>query len=385
MSNARGNQLKLSDIFDVRAFGAMGDGTTDDTAAINAAATAAGDWGCVVLPPGTYRVTAALTPRNGQTWTGGCKLTTANGFNFNVFDLSGKTDVTIHGLRAESGTLGAAYSAATARFVSAKSGSHRCRVIGCHVTGFQSAIQFNNSTDCKALGNTIVNPYGWGINVQTDADYAEVHGNRISGAVNEHGIYVAGSNGNNVAGVIVSDNWVNGCLVDGVKVSYADDTLVRGNRCWSNGGEGVYVTVGSQRAQVLANLCTSNTGNGILVYTGTASDIVADTRVADNVVRKNSKNGISVTYASTGAVARTWVQNNDVDDNDQAATGTNYGIVLGGGASNTGTIVRGNRVMNEAIGVRIAASVPSAVIGRNVYVSCTTGTSDNGTTTVIET
>lgn len=368
------------------AYGAKGNGTTDDTAALNAAATAAGAWGQVFLNPAkTYLVTAGITPLSGQRWYGGGKIKTANGFNFNAFDLSGVTDVTIEGLRGESGTLGAAYSAATARFVSAKSLSHRCKVIRCHVTGFQSAVQFNNSTDCKALDNTIVSPYGWGINVQTDADYAEVRGNRITGAVNEHGIYVAGSSGNNVAGVRVTDNWVSGNLIDGIKVSYADDTVVASNYTFSNGGEGIYVTIGANRTEVKGNQSFSNTANGILVYSGTAGDTMTRNRVIGNVVRLNTKNGISVQCASTAVVANTWVQDNDVDDNDSGNTTTYYGIVLSGGANLTGCVVRFNRVSNEFIGVRIAASVPSAVIGRNIYVSCTTGTSDAGTTTVIET
>lgn len=367
-------------------YGAIGNGSTDDTSAVNAAATAAGDWGQVFLNPAkTYRITASITPRTGQRWYGGGRITTANGYNFNAFDLSGKTDVTIEGLRASSGTLGAAYGAATARFVSAKSGSHRCRVIRCHVTGFQSAVQFNNSTDCKALDNVIVNPYGWGVNVQTDADFAEVRGNRITGAVNEHGVYVAGSNGNAVLGVKVLDNWISGCAIDGIKVSYADDTQVCGNHTFSNTGEGIYVTVGANRTEVLANQVYTNGGNGVLVYTGTAGDTIDRNRVISNVVRKNDKNGISVSYASTGAVTNTWVQDNDVDDNDQEATTTQYGIVLGGGASNTGALVRFNRVANETIGVRVAASVPSAIVGRNVYINCGTGTSDSGSGTTIET
>src|SRR2546426_11991882 len=48
--------------YDVRAFGAQGDGTTDDTAAIQSAITAANPTGgTVFLSPGTYRVTASLT------------------------------------------------------------------------------------------------------------------------------------------------------------------------------------------------------------------------------------------------------------------------------------------------------------------------------------
>lgn len=446
-------------------FGAKGDGTTDDTTAVNAAATAAGDWGQVFLNPAkTYRVTASITPRTGQRWFGGGRITTADGFNFNVFNLSAKTDVTIEGLRAVAGRVGGTTykDPTTARFVTASAGSDRCRVLRCHVTGFQSAVQFNGSANCLAEDNEIVAPVGWGINVQTDADDACVRNNRITGVASvavsgitaanpavvttssahgyatgdyvvirlvggmtqilnktsritvtgpttfrmddvdastysaytsggwvrnrllEHGIYVAGSSSNNVRAPIVAGNRVTLAAIDGVKVSYADDTQVSGNVCLSNGGEGVYVTLGATRALVDGNACEGNS-NGIIVYTGTASDVVDRTRVTNNTVRKNLKNGINVTVAGTATVSNTWVQDNDVDDNDQEATGSQYGIVLGGGANNTGALVRFNRVANEAIGVRIAASVPGAIIGRNVYVSCSTGTSDSGSGTVIET
>lgn len=366
-------------------YGAIGDGVTNDASALNAAAIAAGAWGQVFLNPAkTYRITASITPLTGQRWFGGGKITTANGYNFDAFNLVGKTDVTIEGLRGESGTLGVSYSTATARFVAAKSGSHRCRVIRCLTTGFQSAVQFNASTDCQALDNVIVTPYGWGINVQTDADFAEVRGNRISGAVNEHGIYVAGSSGNNVLGVKVLDNWVWGSTIDGVKVSYADDTLVRGNHSFLNGGEGVYVTVGANRTEVLGNQVYSNGGNGIIVYTGTAGDTIDRNRVIGNVSRKNDKNGISVTVAGTGTVSNTWVFDNDVDDNDQEATTTQYGIVLGGGASNTGSVVAGNRITNEPTGIVVASSVAGARLGQNVFAGNTANIADSGTGTVIE-
>lgn len=46
---------------DVKAYGAKGDGTTDDTTAINAALTAAGTGGRVMLTKGVYKVTGTLT------------------------------------------------------------------------------------------------------------------------------------------------------------------------------------------------------------------------------------------------------------------------------------------------------------------------------------
>ncbi|ENJ7662107.1 glycosyl hydrolase family 28-related protein [Pseudomonas aeruginosa] len=51
-------------------YGATGNGTTDDTAAIQAAITAAGQNADVVFPSGTYLITSTLTSLTGQRWLG---------------------------------------------------------------------------------------------------------------------------------------------------------------------------------------------------------------------------------------------------------------------------------------------------------------------------
>jgi hypothetical protein len=64
---------KLSEWISVKDFGAIGNGTTDDTVAINAALTAAGALsprGTVVLPPGFYKTTDTLDVPIGVTLTG---------------------------------------------------------------------------------------------------------------------------------------------------------------------------------------------------------------------------------------------------------------------------------------------------------------------------
>ncbi len=48
----------------VKAYGAVGDGSTDDTAAIQSALDAANDGDTIFLPPGTYRVTSTLSQSN---------------------------------------------------------------------------------------------------------------------------------------------------------------------------------------------------------------------------------------------------------------------------------------------------------------------------------
>jgi len=54
-------QAKLRQTVSVKDFGAVGDGTTDDTLAIQTAINSISDDGIVFVPPGTYKLTSALT------------------------------------------------------------------------------------------------------------------------------------------------------------------------------------------------------------------------------------------------------------------------------------------------------------------------------------
>jgi hypothetical protein len=83
----------------VKTHGATGDGTTDDTASLQAAFTAAGTGGTVVIPEGTYKVSVTLDVLSGQRILGtgwGSVLKRANAFNGWVIDIADDaTDVVI--------------------------------------------------------------------------------------------------------------------------------------------------------------------------------------------------------------------------------------------------------------------------------------------------
>ena len=107
-----GMQWATGQTFNVKDYGAKGDGVTDDEAAIEAAMDAASNvpWSTVYLPTGTYMVSQGFFPRNQVRWLGDGPKQTSIKCNSNFvnpaamaaaivcFSTMGVSDVTFQGL-----------------------------------------------------------------------------------------------------------------------------------------------------------------------------------------------------------------------------------------------------------------------------------------------
>jgi len=210
------------------AYGATGDGVTDDTAAINLAITAAGVGGRVYFPKGTYIVTSALLPLAGQIWFGDgenavtiIKQNTANTDAINVIDVGGISlrDFEVNG---GSGTGNGLVLDSVTDSVSSVYGNN-LRIRNCG----QDALVLKGANDCNFTNAQLTNNGRDGLRV-------------IGSALN-------GSSDNN----------------DFFRV-----------KCASNGGAGATVGIGvsndCQNSSFYGLQCESNVGNGLDIL-GTSS------------------------------------------------------------------------------------------------------------------
>ncbi|HCA6403147.1 TPA: hypothetical protein MXV29_002137 [Pseudomonas aeruginosa] len=155
-------------------YGATGNGTTDDTAAIQAAITAAGQNADVVFPSGTYLITSTLTSLTGQRWLGrgGQRGTTIKkGANIDmvvVGTLSTILDINLEGVGATYTGKGFVISSGFSQNLV------RCRAVnmggeplyfannaggGANVTAFEGyPVDTNTYAGCAIAGDTSPHP-----------------------------------------------------------------------------------------------------------------------------------------------------------------------------------------------------------------------------------
>jgi Pectate lyase superfamily protein len=150
--NADGSIKNL--FFNVKdpAYGAIGNGSTDDTAAIQAAinAVAAAGSGCIFFPGGTYKITSTLTVTTGGLAFAGASLGSvflqpAGAISGNLITVTGANDVSIRDLTIQPAST--TYSSNPAI----------------------NAIQVNHSNGFRVINVNVLYNNGWALQINSDA------------------------------------------------------------------------------------------------------------------------------------------------------------------------------------------------------------------------
>jgi parallel beta-helix repeat protein len=281
----------------IKSFGATGNGTTNDTAAIAAAVAALPATNAtLVVPAGTYVTdVVTITGKTGLSVRGeGIGVSTLKGRVGNqVLNISGSTHVSVTGTtfngNCSSRTAGqqaVIIDASKVHFVGNEilnSGEYAC-MFGSGATPAQDlVIAYNIIRDC----------YADGINLQNAQRFA-VLGNVVDGADDD--LIAIGYNGSGVAQYgTVAGNWLRArsdlgtTWGRGIALIGCSDIHVVGNQIYNVKQTGIYLAkeAGARvtRCTVKANsayACARNSGHGIIAY-GTTDCVLEDIDVIDPI------------------------------------------------------------------------------------------------------
>lgn len=146
MSKALKNKVKLNDIVNVKDFGAVGDGVTDDTAAMTAAMAAST---VVSVPAGTYKITSTLAVPNNTVLYGAGRGNTklSHAFNGDMMTLGDYAGLSGLWLDGQGGTY-------TGQGVVINNGLGRQNIYNCRITNFNAACLYfysQGGTQCSVI------------------------------------------------------------------------------------------------------------------------------------------------------------------------------------------------------------------------------------------
>lgn len=373
-------RTKGTPVYDVTAYGALCDGTTDDTTAIAAAFTAAAAGGTVQLPRGTCIITAALLPNSNTrlvgagigasilklpagatTFTGGIVDVGAK-TNIEIAHLTidgnldnnsglaapsnirgaGATNVWIHNIESKNSVAGGIFFGSTGglantRILIASNVVSNCKSAGISVANARDALVSDNMVRATGAAGIAL------LNGEAAADFpkrSSIIGNVIDRST-------APSQGTQ-SGFLITYSW------SGEDVIVSDNVAL--GAIDSSQGDGIgWVRLASSQSGSRISI----TGNTVHTTEGFGIDIPPDGIVANNVVNKPGTHGIALaaddlTPATNYAYNNVVVSGNIVIDPDATNIGADtYGIIIGDSSNANRTIdsliITGNSI-SDAVG-----------------------------------
>lgn len=382
----------------VKQFGAVGDGVTDDTAAIQAAINASTD---LFLPAGTY-IISNIDLKSDFRFIGVGTLKAKPSTTGQLIRLNGVNNTTIRGITVNADSTnspsmsftvyvyGSSYNVTLDDLVINNSNSHG---ISFRDAADRLANTVSVISDCK-INTTGVS--GYGIEVQDSKDVT-VKGCHVYNT-GSHGIFVYGTTSLVTDNVNVSDCFVDAAGRSGIISTYILSTTNYGvgrlsiNNCRvTNSGEN---GIGIQAATGIIDGCTS-TGNGSLVShqgilvnsdrivvsnnssnnnSGVGIDVGdgKDVSVIGNIVESNGLIGIEVNSCEGTVVKSNVLKSNMSNGASGISASLKAGILIHKGAAFSGdcidTVIEGNCIRSgtdQQYGISLQANTDRTIITNN--------------------
>lgn len=274
-------QDKLRDVVSVKDFGAVGNGSTDDTAAIQAALTEAGSSNRSVYVPGStayYKISGALTVPDGVTVFGdgvNSLIQTTNS-SFNIFELGHDTVIEDLHFKVPTASYAGSYNNQNAIYAGSRNNvtvqNNRIQI-----TDASNGVLINQCRNVTIKGNIV---FG-----------ATYQGGNLPGAGNSDIVTITGENTPPAASV-ESNRYV-----------------ISGNYCLSNNGVGVCANLYGNNSDMLItnNICVA-LDPATCTVGGTWKEIVSDGSSLGTLRRRH---GISFGYGNdVNAAPRSVISNN---------------------------------------------------------------------------
>jgi hypothetical protein len=382
---------------DVKAYGATGNGSTDDTtalqAAINAAAVLNGQSGTVFFPPGSYLISSALNVPVGSSYltllgsTPNSSIITVGSNDISAIDING-TGVIVSNLRIEGSSL-ITTSNATVNISSGNSAFFNF----CNIINGYSGISCNGS-DCIFNGITIADCYG----------PLMFNGSSLGGMY----MFRCGFDQNTPTGSYDNTNTINNWAAN---TAYTKNTIVELNgayyiQCVTSGtstsfaptikGYGLTISDGTATWQLVCPVNYAALGlisgvnyiqwcditgpyvNGIIVQGGDA--FITDCTVStleigmslvsgtSAVIRGNRINGMFLSSNSLGiSVGGTFAGDSIFSEN--IISGLKYGISI---ATSKNNAINNNYIVGNGTGIQIQPNVSNFSIANNMMATSST-------------
>lgn len=355
--------------------GAVGDGATDDTAALQLASDALETLGGgkLYFPPGLYMTDGLTAGFNGRVQGAGAdvsRLKLRNNANAPVIDLDAEvtslvfSHLGIDGNKANNATPGPSGNigiTTAGAFPDQPRGVviKHCRIVDCYSLGIHIY-----GSECKVLHNTVKDCTGIAVRIESagtggsyqSCDNNLVEGNRIDNCAS--GVYIAGGTDADAGmeGNVVSKNYITSMTntIDsighdgGVAIHHSRFSKVLDNRITDNYGRGIHVW-GYCRGSVVRGNTIEDCG----VANHTSGLDLGDVGDYDYVVEGNVARGCGGSGVITAPLAHSIIGHNVCANNGQTPgnTETSNGISLIGVVSpaipQTRIVVIGNRCYDD--------------------------------------